>query len=114
LQVAISLKCSIDTSINRKKFWLAAHQYLFELTLPLNLLTSGVYWSVLRGPVIENFNGNLLIIFHSYSVHTIPLVASVIILAVTDIVVEARHCVLLVPLCIVYSFFNRKITLESG
>ena len=48
LQIAISFKCSLDTEIESKKGWLAAHHILFEIVTPMNLLVTTVYWSMLR------------------------------------------------------------------
>ena len=45
--VALSLKCSIDTEILKKKHYLVANHIVAEVTLPLNLVVTIVYWLLL-------------------------------------------------------------------
>ena len=56
--VAISLKCSMDEKIGCKTRWLRAHHFLFELLLPLNLLATIIYWTLLREPSVASCDGN--------------------------------------------------------
>ena len=53
----ISMKCSLDMNINKKRVWLFAHHVLFETIAPLNILVTTVYWATLREPTLKRFEG---------------------------------------------------------
>ena len=53
----ISMKCSLDMNISKKRGWLVAHHVLFEFICPLNILVTSVYWATLREPTLIRFDG---------------------------------------------------------
>ena len=53
----ISMKCSLDMNINKKRGWLIAHHLLFECICPMNILVTTVYWLTLREPTLKRFEG---------------------------------------------------------
>lgn len=112
--LVISLKCSMDTEIMRKRRWLRAHHILFELLVPLNMLVTAVYWTLLREPVVASCEGNQVWILHSTTVHLAPIIASVLHFAVTDIVVKASHSMTLLPVAFGYLAYNCYVTKMTG
>ena len=110
---AISLKCSMDTQIVRKTFWQKAHHWLFEVIFVLNMLVPAVYFTVLVGPIVASCENSIQVI-HTYAIHTIPTIASILTLAVTDIVVKARHTMALTSIGILYSIYNWYVVKRTG
>ena len=104
----------MDTEIMRKRRWLRAHHILFELLVPLNMLVTAVYWTLLREPVVASCEGNQVWILHSTTVHLAPIIASVLHFAVTDIVVKASHSMTLLPVSFVYLGYNFYTTKTTG
>ena len=60
--VFISMKCSLDMNIDKKRGWLVAHHVLFEFICPLNILVTSVYWATLRAPTLIRFEGSPILI----------------------------------------------------
>ena len=112
--LAISLKCSFDDQIHKKRVWLRAHHVLFELLVPLNLLATTVYFTVLVGPVIESCLGDPIWILHSYLIHIVPLVSTIAVFCVTDIVMVAKHGLILLPIGLLYSVWNYYCVMSTG
>ena len=114
LLMIISLKCSFDEQIHKKRGWLRAHHVLFEVFVPLNLLITTVYYSVLVGPVIASCNGDYIWMLHSYLIHIVPLASTILLYSVTDIVMVAEHAKVLFPIGIVYGFYNYYVVASTG
>ena len=106
LWILISLKCSTDPQIGKKSGWLVAHHTLFEIVAPMNLLIFVVYWTMLREQVLSTIANTPMRARHSGLMHTMPLLWTIVNFMVTDIVMKASHCVILLPIAVGYGFFN--------
>ena len=113
-QVMISLKCSMDPTIDKKLGWLAAHHIIFSLIMPMNLLVTSVYWTCLREVALATFANTATKAFHSGVVHLLPLLCTLANFAVTDIVMKASHGLLLLPFAFAYGYANYLTTKMQG
>ena len=91
--IFLSLVCSLDTAIADKKGLLAAHQFLFQISCPMNLLCVSVYWSLLHQESItdEEVLGNPVREFLMYANHITPFVFNWINFSITDVVMAKSH-----------------------
>ena len=96
----------MDTQIEKKSGWLAAHHILFSLITPMNLLITIVYWTMLREVALATFANTATKALHSGVVHLLPLVCNLVNFAVTDVVIKASHGLLLLPFGFIYSYAN--------
>ena len=84
----VSMKCSLDTGISKKWGWLTLHHLLFEITLPLNIVVTTVYWTMIREVALQTFAKTAIAARHSASLHSFPLISSLILFSVNDIVIK--------------------------
>ena len=113
IQIAISLKCSMDVNIQRNRpCLLKAHYYLFELTTVLNIIVPMVYWNFLREGTIRDWEG--IHVLQSSVCHSLPLVCTVINFCVTDVVIRASDSFYLIPIELLYSYFNYRTVKAQG
>ena len=110
----ISMKCSLDMNINKKRGWLFAHHVLFETIAPLNILVTSVYWATLREPTLKRFEGQPLLTRASAWVHTAPILACFAYFSVTDIVIKAKHGLVLSPIALAYGYHNYTTVKAKG
>ena len=73
-----------------------------------------VYWSLLKDEVLAKHAGNLPFYINSILVHSVPLVATFANFCVTDIVFKPSHCMVYVPIGIIYSYLNYHSTVTTG
>ena len=112
LQVSISLKCSYDTDICSKPSWLKAHHVLLEVITPMNIIATVVYWLVLSEKFNEKNKHDPFSLLHTATVHSVPLIANVLNLLVTDVVFKMSHVLILIPIAFAYSAWNCYVTLS--
>ena len=56
ISVSLSLYCSMDFEISKKKSILNLNHKLFEIITPMNLVVTIVYWIMLREESIQNYS----------------------------------------------------------
>ena len=84
----VSMKCSLDMNISKKRGWLILHHLLFEITLPLNIIVTILYWTMLREEALRTWASTLIAGRHSALMHSFPLISSIILFSVNDIVIK--------------------------
>ena len=93
---------------------LAVHHTLFEVIVPINLMVTTVYWSLLSESVLAMHANNPAFYLNSVLVHSVPLVATIANFCVTDIVFKPSHCLGYVPIGFLYCSLNYYATVTSG
>ena len=51
---------------------------------------------------------------HSYAIHAVPLIATLLNYCVTDVVVKAKHCATVFIIGIAYSVYNWYVVRKTG
>ena len=87
---------------------------MFEILIPLNMLVTIVYWSMLMQTVTGACEGDSICVLHSYTVHSLPLICCVLDFSVTDIIVKARHSLVLLIIAVIYLPWNYHVTVSTG
>ena len=116
LNIALTLKCSLDTEIERKKTWLALHHLTFEIICPANIMIVAIYWSLIHPERMKDpyFSENSHILFAVSINHSSPLTFNLINFYLTDVIIAAKHWKPLLPIGIVYLGVNYVETMKSG
>ena len=114
--ICLSLVCSLDTAIAEKKGLLAAHQFLFQISCPMNLLCVTVYWSLLHKESITDTDviGNPIREFLMYANHILPFIFNWINFSITDVVMARSHWKGLSFLPPFYFYINYIETKKAG
>ena len=95
---------------------LAAHHVLFEFGSIMNTTTVLVYWSLLheesmKMPIYRDHPDRQI---HNYFVHSAPAIFFVINWLISDVAMIASHCIVFVPVSIIYCYINYCAQLKLG
>ena len=69
---------------------------------------------MIREVALATFANTATKAFHSGVVHTSPLVCSLVNLYVTDVIIKASHCIVIIPLGLAYCIANYMTTKAQG
>ena len=115
INIALSIKCSLDIKIEMKKSWLAWHHITFELAMPMNIITVVVYWSTIHAKRIrEPDMVDPIRKFSVYFAHIMPIVVNWLNFYLTDVTIKAKHSIVVFPLGIIYTYINYRETKHRG
>ena len=112
--VALSLKCSIDTEISKKRRYLIANHIVAEVTLPINLVVTIVYWLLLWEECLIKYGNDPTLLFHTIVIHSLPMALTVLNFCVTDIVFKKAHALSFFVIGLVYGYHNYSQTMSMG
>ena len=113
LHLITSLKCSLDPQIGEKYRWLAVNHMTFQIMTPMNMIVVAVYWTILRAKIVRECAAPVFYI-HTTLSHSLPLLFNLVLFQKTDIVFKASHGLLVIPIGVIYGYFNYKATMRLG
>ena len=115
LNIALSLKCSLDTKIEQKKNWLAFHHLSFELSCPMNLVSTSIYWTLMHKDTIEDPEfASPVRQFLMYVNHLTPFICNWINFSITDVIVASKHWISVAIFGVIYSYINYRESMARG
>jgi hypothetical protein len=107
ISLCLTLKCSIDSQIEKKKGLLALNHIFFCLICTTNLVTVILYWGTLHTKrMAEPDMTSVFLKFLVIGVHIYPFVFNWVNFAITDIVVKGSVGVIACPIGILYGYTN--------
>ena len=116
LNIALTLKCSLDIDIEKKKTWLVLNHLTFEIISSLNIMVVAFYWPIIHPERMKDpyFYTNTHYLVAICLNHSTPLAFTLINFFLTDIYVASSHWKPLLPLTAAYLTVNYFESKQKG